>query len=315
MKKANKIEGTPLNISIYSLQSTPAEQCKLGQEEIIFCLKGSVNVSFFYRDVTLHEGEFVSINHDSFYMSSEEDNLCASIYIDTEKYEEKYPNIQFRQHVCVGAPSEIYTPIMGYPTPETDNMKGMILTLLHYYCSGRSTDELNQMTDLILDSLIEDFDVIYFMNGNKDIKEEVHRNLTNTAAYVYKHYDGKYTMKNSAELLGISPNYVNEYLRKAGISLKLLRGFAKAYAAERMLLETDKTVLEIAEESGFSSTKYLYSIFTEWMGCTPNEFRNIYCKERPLIIQYYDKTILKDILEEKIIDHFLDYFSSNPKNG
>ena len=309
MKQAKAIEGTPLSISIYSVQSAPAELCQLGQEEIIFCLKGSVNVSFFYRDVTLHEGEFLSINHDAFYMSSDEDNLCVSIYIDTQKYEKYYPNIRFRQHVCVGAYSEIYTPIMGYPTRETDNLKGMLLTLLHYYCSGKSKEELNRVTELIIESLIEDFDVIYFMNGNKDIKEEVHRNLTNTAAYVYRHYDGKYTMKNIAGLLGISPNYVNEYLRKAGISLKLLRGFAKVYAAERMLIETDKTILEIAEESGFSGPKYLYSIFTEWMGCTPNEFRNTYCKKRETIIKYYEKDILKDILEGEMIDHFLDFFS------
>ena len=64
MKRAQLIEGTPVSISIYSVKSTPAELCSREKEEIILCLKGSVNVSYIYRDVTLHAGEFVSINHD-----------------------------------------------------------------------------------------------------------------------------------------------------------------------------------------------------------------------------------------------------------
>ncbi len=309
MKQAQKIEGTPLSISIYTVRSAPVELCSLGKEEIILCLRGSVNVSFFYRNVTLHEGEFVAINHDMFYMSSEEDNLCVSFYFDTQRYEEKYPNIAYRQHVCVGAYSDLYTPVMGYPTPETDKMLGMLLTLLYHYTKTNNLDQFNQISDLIVDSLIEDFDVIYFMNGNKDIKEDVHKRLVDAYAYVYRHYDEKFTYRRMAELLGISENYVNEYLRKGGTSLKMIRKFAKLYAAERMLVETDKTILEIAADAGFSNPKYLYFYMKEWMDCTPNELRKNFCEERKSDITYLPKEALTGLLENEMIIHFLAHFT------
>ena len=309
MKQAWKIDGTPLSISLYSVKSTPAEMCGMGREEIVLCLKGSVNISYVYRGVTLHMGEFVSINHDACYMSGVEDNLCVSFYIDTDWYEEKYPDIKYRQHICVGAYSDIYTPIMGYPTAETDNMLGMLLTLLYYYVNGGSVQEIKQMTNQILESLVEDFDVIYFMNGNRDLKECVHRNITGMSAYVYEHYEERYTQERIADLLGISPNYVNEYLKKAGMDLKMLRDFAKIYAAERMLIGTDKTVLEISEDAGFRGSRYMYSAFNTRLGCTPKEFRNRFCKERKTDIKYYTPEVLKGMLEEEMIRHFLRYFA------
>lgn len=311
MKQVRQIEGSPLGVSIYSVKSTPAELCGLGKEEIIFCLKGCVQVSYIYRTVTLHAGEFVAINHDIYYMSGDEGNICVSFYIDTSQYEKRYPDIKYRHHVCVGAYSEHYTPVMGFPTPETDHMLGMLLTLLYYYVNGSGATDISKITDSVLESLIEDFDVIYFMNGNKAINKAVHENLIKTVTYVYKHYEEKYTQERIAELLGISPNYVNEYLGKAGMSLKLIRDFAKLYAAERMLVETDKTVLEIAEETGFSNSRYLYSVFHSCLGCTPHEFRNMFYKERRLEIKYYTEDILQGVIEAEIIRCFLNYFTRN----
>ena len=43
--------------------------------------------------------------------------------------------------------------------------------------------------------------------------------------------------------------------------------------AARLLLETGKSMLEISEESGFSSASYFGKVFRQSMGCTPKEYR------------------------------------------
>lgn len=43
--------------------------------------------------------------------------------------------------------------------------------------------------------------------------------------------------------------------------------------AARLLTETGKSVLEISEETGFSSASYFGRVFRQAMGCTPKEYR------------------------------------------
>jgi AraC-like DNA-binding protein len=50
--------------------------------------------------------------------------------------------------------------------------------------------------------------------------------------------------------------------------------FVRISKAEKMLRKTDKTVLEVALDTGFSSVSYFNSIFRKYRGCTPSACRN-----------------------------------------
>ena len=43
--------------------------------------------------------------------------------------------------------------------------------------------------------------------------------------------------------------------------------------AKRMLIETDLTISEIAEQTGYHNKGYFYRIFTEKYNMTPGEYR------------------------------------------
>lgn len=78
-----------------------------------------------------------------------------------------------------------------------------------------------------------------------------------------------------AEKLGYSSNYfarlfrsitgyyVNDYIRQVRIM-----------KAQELLQDTDKTINEIAEATGFTTSNYFYSIFKKETGMTPAAYRS-----------------------------------------
>lgn len=308
MKQVYQVKGTPLKISAYSVKSAPAKICNEGEIEIIFCLKGTVKVSYLYREVELKAGNFISISQDAYYMYGGEDNLCVSLYISLKEYEDKYDNLLYRSYTCVGAYSEIYTPVLGFPTPETDRLQGLLLTLLYYVINKKDSIAVHQVIDQIVDCIIEDFDVLYFLNGNRDIPEDVFEKMVKLYTHMYKNYDQKFTLSMVAEILGISPTYVNEFLKKVGTSMSLLKTYSKIYKSEKFLLETDKTILEISDECGFASTKYYYKAFELIFNCTPRQFRQKYRKEMIYDIEYKAVEELESLIEHHMIKHVTDVY-------
>ena len=47
-----------------------------------------------------------------------------------------------------------------------------------------------------------------------------------------------------------------------------------------LLLETDDRIYEVAEKCGFSTPRYFSEVFRDYMGMTPNEYREYTGKEK-----------------------------------
>ena len=91
--KREQIGDSPLYISLYSVRQTATRINERGTLEIIFCLKGSVKFTYAYEEFTLHEGEYISVDKDAYYLYEGKDNICVSFYIDLNRYTDRYPFI------------------------------------------------------------------------------------------------------------------------------------------------------------------------------------------------------------------------------
>ena len=84
------------------------------------------------------------------------------------------------------------------------------------------------------------------------------------------------TLKNVADELYVSPNYLGLLFKnKVGVSFNTYLTMIRLKYACVLLNSTNKTVKEIAAESGFSSSEYFLSRFKKIMKCTPTEYRNL----------------------------------------
>ncbi|MGT2749565.1 response regulator transcription factor [Streptococcus orisasini] len=92
---------------------------------------------------------------------------------------------------------------------------------------------------------------------------------------IQKHLgDSSFSLKNLAQELGFSPNYLSVLIKKdLGMSFQdyLIRERMKK--AKLLLLTTDLRVYEIAEQVGFEDMNYFSQRFKQVVGMTPRQYK------------------------------------------
>ncbi|CAM3813284.1 bifunctional transcriptional activator/DNA repair enzyme AdaA [Marinicrinis lubricantis] len=97
------------------------------------------------------------------------------------------------------------------------------------------------------------------------------------AKYIEHHFSKPLTLHTLAEISHSSPYHMqrtfkrmkgmtpNEYIRKQRIE-----------HAARLIIQSKKTVLEIAEHVGMPNLSYFITVFKKEMGCTPSDYRQMH---------------------------------------
>lgn len=94
--------------------------------------------------------------------------------------------------------------------------------------------------------------------------------------YIHVSYAEKITIESVASAANISVRECNRCFARCieKPPVKYLTEYRLHKAAE-MLRETDSSVLDVSEACGFSSSSYFGKMFSEYMGCTPKEYRRM----------------------------------------
>lgn len=123
------------------------------------------------------------------------------------------------------------------------------------------------------------------------IMDEILHTITNTASrkedisnyaikkaisYIRMHYSENISLEEIADKLDITPEYLSAlFNREVGVNFTVfLRDFRISHA-RRLLKSTDKKIYEIAEEVGYTDSKYFNRVFKEKVGVSPREFRQM----------------------------------------
>lgn len=87
-------------------------------------------------------------------------------------------------------------------------------------------------------------------------------------------YTTHLTIEDIVAPTGLHPNYGMSLFRKAcGLSIMEYLNQHRIFHARRLLVMTDRTILDIAMASGFGSQSRFYQAFGKACGCSPGEFR------------------------------------------
>lgn len=98
--------------------------------------------------------------------------------------------------------------------------------------------------------------------------------------YIYKHYDENIRLKDIADALDISPNYLCSLFKKeTGIKVIEYINAVRIEKAKDLITNTNDTASQIAESTGFSDMAYFCTVFKKQTGFTVTEFRNRYNRE------------------------------------
>lgn len=109
-----------------------------------------------------------------------------------------------------------------------------------------------------------------FIDAHKSLAVDLKKLISEKQVYLIPGY----TAEDAATELGTNRTYFSRMmLAEFGMKFSDLINEHRVEHAKEMLLSTDKSVSEIATESGFSDSSYMNKKFKQLVGMTPNEFR------------------------------------------
>lgn len=97
--------------------------------------------------------------------------------------------------------------------------------------------------------------------------------------YMESHLAGKITLENLSEAVHLSPAHFSRVFKiVSGFSPMEFLNRMRVQKASQLLVNTDKTIVEIALETGFNDGNYFSRFFKKCRKETPREFREKYVK-------------------------------------
>ncbi|WP_018931714.1 response regulator transcription factor [Gracilibacillus lacisalsi] len=92
--------------------------------------------------------------------------------------------------------------------------------------------------------------------------------------YIDQHYDEELTLKEVAKQVHLNASYLSALFKEElQVTFSEYVTRKRMQEAKKLLLSTDLTIAEIAEKSGYQTSKYFIKLFKQFENMTPNAFR------------------------------------------
>ena len=238
--------------------------------ELLVCRKGTISAVIDNTKYLLHSGDVLFFNsrvpHETF--SEENNSQCMFL--------------QFRIESFLQSPSDDLAKYLTYLRRNTTKTVQLINDpiIFNSLCAIReeSTEKKVGYANLICANVHTICGMlarhgIFSDNAQADIGSL--QKLLPALQFVEQNYSSELSLDEVSAAAGLNKFYFCRLFKKAcGIGFSEYLNLVRVFKAEKMLKKTNKTVLEIAFDTGFSSVSYFNSIFKKYKGCTPTACRN-----------------------------------------
>ncbi len=121
-----------------------------------------------------------------------------------------------------------------------------------------------------------------YLSGIRPRPDDSMRNMdseviTAVMTYIDNHYREELSLEDVAKFAGFSRYYFSRsFKRQTGYSFKDYLCQKRLQVAMDLLIRTNRSMRDVATESGFGSVATFNRVFREKKGCTPTQYRAIY---------------------------------------
>lgn len=159
-------------------------------------------------------------------------------------------------------------------TPQSSQMQ--IDVLLHRMVQENQLGD--ERSSLILSAMLQEM----LLRCSREctllaVPDRIHttdREIVYAARFMTEHYADPITSDDIAAAAGFSPNYLSRKFREAtGFGLHEYLVFLRLRHAAQQLVDTERSITEIALQCGFSDSNYFKDAFKKKYGCTPRAYR------------------------------------------
>lgn len=246
--------------------------------EIIQVLRGSVNISLGNDNLSLKENDIAIVNMNELHRLTQADseNEVLLISIDPNYYQSLLPDQGYLFLYCCSAYHQ------GRALEKYEVLKNHISRLLKALsetsCQDNRDTILNHLQTMLA-YLTYNFDFLRYGYGTVAFEEKQVARLKRIAEYIYhdRNFDSKSGLKHLAAEVDVSLYHLSHDIKsKFGFTFQELLFYSRIEQAAKLLLSSDRRIVDITWECKFSDPKYLIKYFKQCFGLTPSEFRKRY---------------------------------------
>ncbi len=250
--------------------------------EILLVLKGSVNLGVGDHKLTLRQNDIAIVNMEEVHridsnQKDAENNKILFIQVDSAFYRNLLPEESYTFLYCCSPYHEAVLP------RKYKAVKEYIARLLRAIAEKPEKDYKSNIEKILSSMLFYisyNFDFLRWGFGTTPFNEKIVKRLRQIAMHVMSNDEIKLKLKELADEAGISLQHLSYDIKnKFGLTFQELLNYGKCEYAARLLLGTDKRIIDIALECGFSDVKYFVKSFKQHFIFNPSKFRKIYRAE------------------------------------
>lgn len=296
-------ENLPVEVSLVHIEEYPIHWHK--SLEILFVLKGKINVTIESETYEVEEKEIEIINTEEAHRiySDDKENRVLIFHIDLNFFQKFYDDIK-NLFFYVNSSDE------GAQRGESYDITRSYLSIVLCELVQRQDDYDEMIEETLIEllyHLINNFHyLMYEKEEIKDNEEQLER-YHRIVKYIYNNYNNKISLQDIAKKEFLSAHYLSHEIKNTmGLSFKEFVNLTRVEESIKLLLDTDMTISDISEEIGFSHSRYYNKYFKKHYKLTPKQYRKKYkINEKDLEkikkIEYFN---IKDGLEE--VSEYLD---------
>lgn len=280
IKEVNIAEDIGCTYNISSIKTLPLHMHHA--YEVVFVLKGNINLSCTAFSYHLSEGDIFIVNVNEMHSitsSNTTENLILTFHFNPYTYSNVFPNLSYYWFFCDSYSSDEKS---DFNLKHFQSMLFNISYLLKEYNDGKATahQRVKTLAADIISLMISNYQNISFYD-----KYSIKKNLKNGDAlatkrifeiqeYIYLNYTEKISLEDISSHLYLNKYYVSRLIKSfLGLNLTDLIGLIRTEKAEIKLLTTNSSIEQVAFECGFSSVAYFEKHFIKWNKLKPYEYR------------------------------------------
>jgi AraC-like DNA-binding protein len=274
--------------------------CHEGVVEVLIILSGSAHVKVSFEEFDMKEGDYIVINAEDSHSIYATDSKCevASLYFDMKSYKEPIPYLDYVLFSCESF------DLVKYKN-ETQTLRRMIANLLLHLAKNQQSlpnqaycENMKQAAEELLWIFVNEYDMKNYYSRNWNAGYHKTEKYYKIMQYICEHYEMKNLMDYISKNEFYSKSYITHLFKQVGASsFQDVLTYIRLYRSERLLLDSEISIVEIADRCGFSDIKYYTSNFKKWFLRTPSEYRKIYQPEIAKI-SLFQRMRVEDVIDK-----------------
>lgn len=260
--------------------------------EIIYVLEGNLEIGFEDKKCVLRKEDFLLINSNVRHeYQTRKDVLIGSVFINYTMLTEIFGGEQVL-FLCNSAEER---------TESYEKMRHYIRLIFNYYQSseGQSIALKNSIYYQLIYLITSDFIVKKGMRQYELLRGIQDERMNEILNFMTLNYSEPITLKELADRLFLSNAYLSKYITKNfGMNfLKLLNNIRIEHAVGE-LQYSDKTIIKVAMDNGFSNLTSFNHAFKESYQISPAEYREEFCQKQIVIEEKESSKEIQERVEQ-----------------